>query len=79
MMGLCSGTTAMVGAIGAANKQMAGRFAALSVMVFVVDGILLSWVAIPFLDQLMGMFSLPREAHVWPWNYFTGPQFMRRQ
>ena len=65
MMGLCSGTTAMVGRYwGAGNKQMAGRFAAISVLVFVIDGALLSWVAIPFLDQLIGMFSLADEAHI---------------
>ena len=65
MMGLCSGTTAMVGRYwGAGDKQMAGRFAALSVLVFVIDGALLSWVAIPFLDQLIGMFSLADEAHI---------------
>ncbi|MDG1082137.1 MAG: MATE family efflux transporter, partial [Porticoccaceae bacterium] len=65
MMGLCSGTTAMVGRYwGANDKKMAGRFAALSVLVFVIDGALLSWIAIPFLDQLIGMFSLADEAHI---------------
>jgi len=65
MMGLCSGTTAMVGRNwGAGNKQLAGRFAALSVLVFLIDGVLLSWIAIPFLEQLVGMFGLADEAHI---------------
>ena len=65
MMGLCSGTTAMVGRYwGAKDKVMAGRFAALSVLVFVIDGALLSWIALPFLDQLIGMFSLADKAHI---------------
>lgn len=64
MMGLCSGTTAMVGRYwGAGDKERAGRFAALSVIVFLVDGMLLSWLAIPFLDHLVGIFGLTSEAH----------------
>ena len=82
MMGLCSGTTAMVGRYwGAGDKQMAGRFAALSVLVFVIDGALLSWVAIPFLDQLIGMFSLADEAHILAmeftfWTAVYGPAML---
>jgi len=64
MMGLCSGTTAMVGRYwGAGDKERAGRFAALSVIVFLIDGLMISWLAIPFLDQLVGMFGLASEGH----------------
>ncbi|MBT5387849.1 MAG: MATE family efflux transporter [Porticoccaceae bacterium] len=64
MMGLSSGTTALVGRYwGAENKIMAGRIAALSVLVFLVDGLLLSWVSIPFLDPLVGIFNLTPAAH----------------
>jgi putative MATE family efflux protein len=65
MMGLSSGTTALVGRYwGADNQQMAGRIAALSVIIFLFAGILLSWLAIPFLEQLVGIFSLTPEAHL---------------
>ncbi|MDA9825879.1 MATE family efflux transporter, partial [Porticoccaceae bacterium] len=63
MMGLSSGTTALVGRYwGAGNKELAGRVAALSVVIFFVDGLLLSFIAIPFLDPLVGMFNLTTEA-----------------
>ncbi|MDA8786741.1 MATE family efflux transporter [Porticoccaceae bacterium] len=63
MMGLSSGTTALVGRYwGAGNKELAGRVAALSVIIFFVDGLLLSFIAIPFLDPLVGMFNLTTEA-----------------
>ena len=65
MMGLSSGTTALVGRYwGANDQQMAGRIAALSVIIFFFAGILLSWLAIPFLEQLVGIFNLTPEAHV---------------
>ena len=49
MMGLSSGTTAMVGRYwGAGDKNIAGRLAALSVVIFSFDGLLLCWIAIPF-------------------------------
>ena len=65
MMGLSSGTTALVGRYwGANDQQMAGRIAALSVIIFFFAGILLSWLAIPFLEQLVGIFSLTPKAHV---------------
>ena len=64
MLGLCSGTTAMVGKYwGADNKKMAGRFAALSLLIFTFDGILISWLPIPFLQQIVGFFGLTSEAH----------------
>ena len=54
MMGLSSGTTALVGRYwGAGNKELAGRVAALSVIIFLVDGLLLSFIAIPFLEPLV--------------------------
>ena len=64
MMGLSSGTTALVGRYwGAGNKELAGRVAALSVIIFLVDGLLLSFIAIPFLEPLVSIFSLTPEAH----------------
>ena len=64
MMGLSSGTTALVGRYwGAGDKQLVGRIAALSVIIFLVDGIILSYVAIPFLDPLVGIFNLTPNAH----------------
>jgi putative MATE family efflux protein len=64
MMGLSSGTTALVGRYwGAGDKQLVGRIAALSVIIFLVDGIILSWVSIPFLDPLVGIFNLTPNAH----------------
>ncbi|MFQ3345051.1 MAG: Na+-driven multidrug efflux pump, partial [Porticoccaceae bacterium] len=59
MMGLCSGTTAMVGKYwGANNHLLAGRFASLSMLLFFLDGLLFAWIAIPFREQLVGIFSL---------------------
>lgn len=64
MMGLCSGTTAMVGKYwGANNHLLAGRFASLSILLFFLDGLLLAWIAIPFREQLVGIFSLSENAH----------------
>ena len=64
MMGLCSGTTAMVGKYWGANNQLlAGRFASLSVLLFFLDGLLLAWIAIPFREQLVGIFGLSSDAH----------------
>ena len=63
MMGLSSGTTALVGRYwGGDDKERAGRFAAISVIIFCIDGILLSWIAIPFREQLVGIFGLSPEA-----------------
>ena len=63
MMGLSSGTTALVGRYwGAGDKERAGRVAALSVIIFFVDGLLLSWIAIPFLEPLVSIFGLTPEA-----------------
>ncbi|MDG1164672.1 MAG: MATE family efflux transporter, partial [Porticoccaceae bacterium] len=63
MMGLSSGTTALVGRYwGAGDKELAGRVAALSVIIFFVDGLLLSWIAIPFLEPLVSIFGLTPEA-----------------
>jgi len=65
MMGLSSGTTALVGRYwGAGDKVRAGRVAALSVIIFFVDGLLLSWIAIPFLEPLVSIFSLTPEAQI---------------
>jgi len=65
MMGLSSGTTALVGRYwGADDKVRAGRVAALSVIIFFVDGLLLSWIAIPFLEPLVSIFSLTPEAQI---------------
>ena len=59
MMGLSSGTTALVGRYwGAGQKELAGRVAALSVILFFVDGLLLSLIAIPFLEPLVAIFGL---------------------
>ncbi len=64
MMGLSSGTTALVGRYwGAGDRERAGRIAALSVIIFFIDGLLLSWIAIPFLQPLVSIFSLTPEAH----------------
>ena len=64
IMGLCSGTTAMVGKYwGANNQSLAGRFAALSVVLFFFDGLLLAWFAIPFRDQLVSLFGLTPDGH----------------
>tara|TARA_B110000046_G_scaffold185483_1_gene227302 strand:- start:3411 stop:4730 length:1320 start_codon:yes stop_codon:yes gene_type:complete len=63
MMGLSSGTTALVGRYwGAGDKERAGRIAALSVIIFFIDGLLLSWIAIPFLEPLVSIFSLTPQA-----------------
>ena len=63
MMGLSSGTTALVGRYwGAGDKERAGRVAALSVIIFFIDGLLLSWIAIPFLEPLVSIFSLTPQA-----------------
>lgn len=63
MMGLSSGTTALVGRYwGAGDKERAGRVAALSVIIFFIDGLLLSWITIPFLEPLVSIFSLTPEA-----------------
>ena len=63
MMGLSSGTTALVGRYwGAGDKERAGRVASLSVIIFFVDGLLLSWIASPFLEPLVSIFSLTPEA-----------------
>jgi putative MATE family efflux protein len=65
MMGLCAGTTAVVGKYwGGNNKILAGRFAALSVFLFFIDGLLLAWLAIPFREQLVGIFGLSEGAHL---------------
>ena len=64
VMGLCSGTTAMVGKYwGANNRRLAGRFASLSILLFFLDGLILAWIAIPFRDQLVGVFGLTEDAH----------------
>lgn len=64
VMGLCSSTTAMVGKYwGADNRLLAGRFAALSIVLFLLDGMLFSWIAIPFRDQLVGIFGLSANGH----------------
>ena len=64
MMGLSSGTTAMVGRYwGAGDKKLAGRLAALSVVIFSFDGLLLCWIAIPFREQLVGIFGLTPESN----------------
>lgn len=82
MMGLCSGTTAMVGKHwGAGNQKMAGRFAALSLLIFTFDGILISWVPIPFLQQIVGFFGLTAEAHRLAidftfWTFIFAPAMM---
>lgn len=63
VMGLCSGTTAMVGKYwGAGDKKMAGRFAALSLLIFTFDGFLLSWLPISFLQEIIGFFGLTPRA-----------------
>ena len=63
MMGLSSGTTALVGRYwGAGDKERAGRIAALSVIIFFIDGLLLSWIAIPFPEPLVSIFSLTPQA-----------------
>jgi putative MATE family efflux protein len=64
MMGLSSGTTAMVGRYwGGGDKNLAGRLAALSVVIFSFDGLLLCWIAIPFREQLVGIFGLTQESN----------------
>ena len=64
MMGLSSGTTAMVGRYwGGGDKDLAGRLAALSVVIFSFDGLLLCWIAIPFREQLVGIFGLTQESN----------------
>ena len=64
VMGLCSGTTAMVGKYwGANNRLLAGRFASLSILLFFLDGLLFAWIAIPFRDQLVGIFGLSEDAN----------------
>lgn len=63
MMGLCSSTTALVGRYwGADNKTLAGRFATLSILLFFIDGVIFSWLIIPFREQLLSIFSLSTEA-----------------
>lgn len=62
-LGLCSGTTAMVGKYwGAGDKEMAGHCAALSLLIFSFAGLLLSWLPIPWLQQIIGLFGLSTEA-----------------
>ncbi|HAZ78777.1 MAG TPA: hypothetical protein DCX08_02480 [Porticoccaceae bacterium] len=64
MMGLCSGTTAMVGKYWGANDPvLAGRFAALSVLLLFITGLLFSYMAIPFREQLTGIFGLVDNSH----------------
>ena len=65
MMGLSSGTTALVGRYwGGDDKQRAGQIAVLSVIIFLLAGLMLSAATIPFLDYLVGIFDLTPEAHV---------------
>ena len=62
-LGLCSGTTAMVGKYwGAGDKKMAGHCAALSLLIFSFAGLLLSWLPIPWLQQIIGLFGLSTKA-----------------
>ncbi|MGB1158245.1 MAG: MATE family efflux transporter [Porticoccaceae bacterium] len=62
-LGLCSGTTAMVGKYwGAGDKEMAGHCAALSLLIFSFAGLLLSWLPIPWLQQIIGLFGLSAKA-----------------
>ena len=82
VMGLCSGTTAMVGMHwGAGNKKIAGRFAALSLLIFSFDGIIISWIPIPFLQQIIGFFGLTAEAQTLAidftfWTFVFAPAMM---
>jgi putative MATE family efflux protein len=65
MLGLSSGTTALVGRYwGAGDKVRAGRVAALSVIIFFINGLLLSWLAIPFLEPLVSIFGLTPMAQI---------------
>lgn len=65
MMGLSSGTTALVGRYwGANDKQRAGQIAVLSVIIFLLAGLILSAAAIPYLDYLVSIFDLSAEAHI---------------
>jgi len=63
VLGLCSGTTALVGKYwGAGDTKMAGHCAALSLLIFSFAGILLSWLPIPWLQQIIGLFGLSPRA-----------------
>lgn len=63
VLGLCSGTTAMVGKYwGAGDTKMAGHCAALSLLLFSTAGVLLSWLPIPWLQQIIGLFGLSSKA-----------------
>ena len=65
MMGLSSGTTALMGRYwGANDKQRAGQIAVLSVIIFLLAGLMLSATTMPFLDYLVGIFDLSPEAHI---------------
>ena len=48
---------------GADNRLLAGRFATLSIVLFLLDGMLFSWISIPFRDQLVGIFGLSANGH----------------
>ena len=65
MMGLSSGTTALVGRYwGANDTQRAGQIAVLSVIIFLLAGRMLSAATMPYLDYLVGIFELSAEAHI---------------
>jgi putative MATE family efflux protein len=65
MMGLSSGTTALVGRYwGANDTQRAGQIAVLSVIIFLLAGLMLSAATMPYLDYLVGIFELSAEAHI---------------
>ncbi|MGB2421242.1 MAG: MATE family efflux transporter, partial [Porticoccaceae bacterium] len=65
MLGLSSGTTALVGRYwGANDKQRAGQIAVLSVIIFLLAGLTLSAATMPYLDYLVSIFELSAEAHI---------------